>query len=212
MSSSWARGLPGSLRLPGWERRDSLPSVLKVATGSVAASSPNTTPSVTYRSKSVLFSHGRPPEIWDPLRRNKIEINEVRGHTCCRQNGTLTPCDFFPQVDAVLQEMMTALPTSLFSSSCTRVVPPKLMSTQNSGPSTMSQCSMRLTRAGSHRTDSIFCRRGHRHHYLECRVPMRGSVWRFRYSMWSVDPAATGRCREAGPSQVDDVWAPLQRL
>ena len=54
MSSSWARGLPGSLRLPGWERRDSLPSVLKVATGSVAASSPNTTPSVTYRSNSVL--------------------------------------------------------------------------------------------------------------------------------------------------------------
>jgi monoamine oxidase len=49
------------------------------------------------------FVHGRPPEIWSMLQ--ETDILEVSGKDWCRFEGPLTPCDFFPQVDALLGRM-----------------------------------------------------------------------------------------------------------
>ena len=51
------------------------------------------------------FIHGRPREIWQPLREHHIGISEIDGDTWCLETGRLQPCDFFPEVDEILARM-----------------------------------------------------------------------------------------------------------
>jgi monoamine oxidase len=51
------------------------------------------------------FIHGRPQEIWQPLREHDIGISEVDGDAWCLEEGQLQPCDFFPEVDEILARM-----------------------------------------------------------------------------------------------------------
>src|ERR1035438_4005665 len=51
------------------------------------------------------FIHGRPPEIWSLLEAWKVQISEVDGDNWCMEEGKLSPCDFFSEVDEILQKM-----------------------------------------------------------------------------------------------------------
>jgi monoamine oxidase len=51
------------------------------------------------------FIHGLPPEIWEPLQSRKIAIKEVSGVPWCVDNGELSTCSFFSEVDAILKKM-----------------------------------------------------------------------------------------------------------
>jgi monoamine oxidase len=51
------------------------------------------------------FIHGRPPEIWDLLKRQKVATREVKGDNWCRSDGQLEPCNFFSDVDDILAKM-----------------------------------------------------------------------------------------------------------
>ena len=51
------------------------------------------------------FIHGRPPQIWNLLHKNKIRANTVDGDNFCIQNGELSGCDFFSQIDRVLDKL-----------------------------------------------------------------------------------------------------------
>jgi monoamine oxidase len=51
------------------------------------------------------FIHGRPPEIFDLLKARQVQIREVDGDNWCVEEGRLSPCDFFSEVDQILQKM-----------------------------------------------------------------------------------------------------------
>jgi monoamine oxidase len=51
------------------------------------------------------FIHGRPPQIWDLLRKNKIHAHAVDGDNYCVQKEKLSDCDFFSQIDEVLEKL-----------------------------------------------------------------------------------------------------------
>jgi monoamine oxidase len=51
------------------------------------------------------FIHGRPPETLDLLKRRKVRIREVDGDNWCVEEGRLSRCDFFSDVDTILQKM-----------------------------------------------------------------------------------------------------------
>src|ERR1700686_383378 len=51
------------------------------------------------------FIHGRPREIMDALRQNKIPVSEVDGDNWCFQDARLASCDYFSEVDEILQRM-----------------------------------------------------------------------------------------------------------
>src|SRR3989442_14078580 len=51
------------------------------------------------------FIHGKPPEIWDLLRRNHLDATEVDGDVWCLREDKLSPCDFFSEVDQLLEQM-----------------------------------------------------------------------------------------------------------
>jgi monoamine oxidase len=51
------------------------------------------------------FIHGRPPEIWNLLHKNKTRAHAVDGDNFCVQNGELSGCDFFSQIDRVLNKL-----------------------------------------------------------------------------------------------------------
>lgn len=60
------------------------------------------------------FIHGRPREIWELLRQHKVRTKEVKGNNWCVQNGELTPCDFFSDVDKILKKMNGRKPDQSF--------------------------------------------------------------------------------------------------
>lgn len=60
------------------------------------------------------FIHGRPREIWDPLEKARIEITEVDGDNWCVANGRLSTCNFFEQVESILDKMDESLPDESF--------------------------------------------------------------------------------------------------
>jgi monoamine oxidase len=62
------------------------------------------------------FIHGRPAEIFDILRHAKIPVSEVGGDNWCFQNGQLSPCDFFEDVDDILRRMNDNGPDESFAS------------------------------------------------------------------------------------------------
>jgi monoamine oxidase len=60
------------------------------------------------------FIHGRPPEIWEVLENNHAEISEVEGDSWCNRDGSLLPCDFFSEVEDILQKMDDQRPDESF--------------------------------------------------------------------------------------------------
>lgn len=60
------------------------------------------------------FIHGRPPQIWELLKSHRIRISEVKGDTWCSTNGKLAPCDFFSEVDKILEKMDDRKPDQSF--------------------------------------------------------------------------------------------------
>src|SRR5262249_44933972 len=60
------------------------------------------------------FIHGLAPEIWEPLQENESEIAEVRGQSWCVAAQGLSPCSFFPQVEAILEKMDDSSPDESF--------------------------------------------------------------------------------------------------
>lgn len=51
------------------------------------------------------FVHGLAPEVWMPLQDNNLGVTEVDGDNWCFRNGKLCTCDFFGDVDKILQKM-----------------------------------------------------------------------------------------------------------
>src|SRR5579862_5851500 len=62
------------------------------------------------------FIHGFPPEIWEPLQEHKVQTQEVEGENWCFRKGGLSPCDFFSQVDGILERMDASSPDESFLS------------------------------------------------------------------------------------------------
>ena len=60
------------------------------------------------------FIHGRPPEIWKPLQQAGIEITQLEGQSWCSENGQISPCNFFSQIDSILREMDPSTPDESF--------------------------------------------------------------------------------------------------
>ena len=60
------------------------------------------------------FIHGRPPEIWDLLKSAKIPVQEVGGDNWCVEDGRLGPCDFFSDVDTILEKLDDDTPDESF--------------------------------------------------------------------------------------------------
>jgi phytoene dehydrogenase-like protein len=60
------------------------------------------------------FIHGRPLETWELLQGERIKIIEVKGDSWCHRNGPLAPCNFFSQVEDILQEMDDRAPDESF--------------------------------------------------------------------------------------------------
>ena len=61
------------------------------------------------------FIHGRPPEIWDLLRKAKTEFAEVQGDAWCVEDGNLSPCGFWENVDEILDKMDDSMPDESFA-------------------------------------------------------------------------------------------------
>ncbi|HEV2399437.1 MAG TPA: NAD(P)/FAD-dependent oxidoreductase [Candidatus Sulfotelmatobacter sp.] len=51
------------------------------------------------------FIHGKPPEIWDLLQQHGKKITEVDGENWCASAGRLHSCDFFAEVEKILEKM-----------------------------------------------------------------------------------------------------------
>jgi monoamine oxidase len=60
------------------------------------------------------FIHGRPPEIFDPLKEAGAEITEVEGRSWCAFENRLRPCDFWSSIDSVLSQMDASRPDESF--------------------------------------------------------------------------------------------------
>lgn len=54
------------------------------------------------------FVHGKPPEIWEPFRRANVSLDEVNGESWCATGQHLKKCNFFSQVDEILDKMQEA--------------------------------------------------------------------------------------------------------
>jgi monoamine oxidase len=62
------------------------------------------------------FIHGLPPEIWQPLQARNITVTEVTGEPWCFHEGRLSTCEFFSQVDDILEQMDARSPDESFLS------------------------------------------------------------------------------------------------
>jgi monoamine oxidase len=60
------------------------------------------------------FIHGRPREIWDPLEKAGVKISEVDGDNWCVSEGRLSTCDFFSEVESILDKMDDSHPDESF--------------------------------------------------------------------------------------------------
>lgn len=69
------------------------------------------------------FIHGRPPEILDILQHNKIPVSEVDGANWRSRNGRFSSCDFFSEVDEILQRMNDDAPDESFAAFLQRCCP-----------------------------------------------------------------------------------------
>lgn len=60
------------------------------------------------------FVHGRPPQLWKLIHEYQIPIHEVDGDSWCSEDGLLKPCDFFSDVDEILEKMDDKKPDQSF--------------------------------------------------------------------------------------------------
>lgn len=70
------------------------------------------------------FIHGLAPEIWEPLQSRKIAIKEVTGVPWCFDNGQLSTCSFFSEVDDILKKMDAKSSDESFLEFLARCFPP----------------------------------------------------------------------------------------
>ncbi|MBZ5685455.1 MAG: FAD-dependent oxidoreductase [Acidobacteriia bacterium] len=61
------------------------------------------------------FIHGKPPEIWELLRKTKTDITEVQGDAWCAEDDRLSPYGFWNDVDEILQKMDDSKPDESFA-------------------------------------------------------------------------------------------------
>lgn len=61
------------------------------------------------------FVHGKPPEIWNLLRRTGAAVDEVIGKDWCARKVVVRPCEFFDQVEALLSRMSSSSPDRSFA-------------------------------------------------------------------------------------------------
>jgi monoamine oxidase len=61
------------------------------------------------------FIHVRPREIWDLLKSANVKVSEVDGDNWCASDGRLSSCDFFEEVDSILEKMDDSVPDESFS-------------------------------------------------------------------------------------------------
>lgn len=69
------------------------------------------------------FIHGQPLEIWKPLEKAKVTITEVEGENWCVTDGQLSRCNFFDQVQAILEKMDDSGPDESFGDFLDRELP-----------------------------------------------------------------------------------------
>jgi len=69
------------------------------------------------------FIHGQPPEIWKPLQKAEVKITEVEGESWCASGGQLTTCNFFSDVDRILEKMDGSAPDESFLDFLERELP-----------------------------------------------------------------------------------------
>jgi len=61
------------------------------------------------------FIHGKPPEIWELLRKASAEITELEGDAWCVEDGGLTSCGFWEDIDDILDKMDDRKPDKSFA-------------------------------------------------------------------------------------------------
>jgi monoamine oxidase len=76
------------------------------------------------------FIHGLPPEIWEPLQARNVRITEVTGEPWCFRKGRLSSCDFFSEVEDILEQMEANSPDESFLSFLQRSCIPKSNATK----------------------------------------------------------------------------------
>ena len=69
------------------------------------------------------FIHGLAPEIWQPLQQANVNIVEVSGQSWCVENNRICACDFFDEVDEILQKMNDHSPDESFLDFLNRCCP-----------------------------------------------------------------------------------------
>src|SRR5438270_12950315 len=69
------------------------------------------------------FVHGRPPEIFKPMKAASEEIIESTGDDWCREEGDLCACEFFEKVEALLEKMKDYASPDRPSCSCLEALP-----------------------------------------------------------------------------------------
>jgi monoamine oxidase len=62
------------------------------------------------------FIHGCPPELWDVVQKANVPVSEVDGDNWCFDQARISPCEFFSEVDAILQKMNDDEPDQSFES------------------------------------------------------------------------------------------------
>jgi monoamine oxidase len=77
------------------------------------------------------FIHGRPPEIWDLLKELRITPKQVSGENWCLENHQLKPCDFFGEVEELLEKMDDDAPDESFMSFVERCCPDERFDSAN---------------------------------------------------------------------------------
>jgi len=76
------------------------------------------------------FIHGQPPEVWKPLEKAKVKVTEVEGESWCVSKGELSRCDFFDDVQALLEKMDDSTPDESFRDFLDRQLPKSATDTQ----------------------------------------------------------------------------------
>jgi monoamine oxidase len=61
------------------------------------------------------FIHGKPPEVWELLHKANVEITEVEGEAWGVEEGELTRCGFWEDVDNILEKMDARKPDESFA-------------------------------------------------------------------------------------------------
>lgn len=69
------------------------------------------------------FIHGKPPEILDRLKKANVDITEVEGRSWCVTDRQIQPCNFFGQIESILEKMDDSRPDESFLSFLRREFP-----------------------------------------------------------------------------------------